>query len=214
MASSMTSAPSITSISPTSLPAGSGGFNLLLSGQELSTASIVHFGSRNPTPSTMTPCASGSNCETIAASVPANDIATAGSVDVIVSNSSLSSNTVVFTVAASAPSNTPQILAFLSTITAAGGPTFSMVIIGVDVVPNAVVNFGSVQLTPTSLLNCNPGEICPEIVSVPASADANSNPMSGDFAAMEPSGAFASFSTTGSSSSPGTSEVFLAAPFF
>ena len=46
------------------------------------------------------------------------------------------------------------------------------------------------------------------------SADANGNPVGGDFAAMETSGMFATFSTTGSSLSPETSEVFLAAPFF
>jgi hypothetical protein len=46
------------------------------------------------------------------------------------------------------------------------------------------------------------------------SADANGNPVGGDFAAMETSGMFATFSNTGSSSSPETSEVFLAAPFF
>ena len=176
--SSSTIPPSISAILPTSTPAGSGPFNLLVSGQGLSTASIVHFGSSTLTPSTMTPCASGSNCETIAVSIPANDVATAGPVGVFVSNSSLSSNTVVFTVAASAPSNTPQILAFLPTVAAAGGPTLSMVIIGVNVAPNAVVNFGAAQLTPTSLLNCNPGEICPEIVSVPASAIASAGQVS------------------------------------
>ena len=122
--SSSTIPPSISAILPTSTPAGSGPFNLLVSGQGLPTASIVHFGSSTLTPFTMPPCASGSNCETIAVSIPANDVATAGPVDVFVSNSSLSSNTVVFTVAASAPSNTPQILAFLPTVAAAGGPTF------------------------------------------------------------------------------------------
>ena len=46
------------------------------------------------------------------------------------------------------------------------------------------------------------------------SADANGKPVGGDFAAMEASGAFMTFATLGSASLPGTSEVFLADPFF
>lgn len=55
--------------------------------------------------------------------------------------------------------------------------------------------------------NCGP-------VVVLASADASGKPIGGDFAAMEVSGAFVAFATTGSSSSPGTLEIFLTAPFF
>jgi hypothetical protein len=46
------------------------------------------------------------------------------------------------------------------------------------------------------------------------SADANGKPIGGDFAAMEASGTFMTFATLGSASSPETSEVFLADPFF
>lgn len=46
------------------------------------------------------------------------------------------------------------------------------------------------------------------------SGDANGKPLGGDFAAMEASGTFMTFATLGSASSPGTSEVFLADPFF
>ncbi|HEV8002514.1 MAG TPA: hypothetical protein VGP63_21690 [Planctomycetaceae bacterium] len=172
-------APSIISISPTSLPAGSAQFNLLVSGQALSTSSTVHFGSNVLSPSMTQACTSSSDCETIVVSIPLQDVATAGSINVSISNSSLSSNTVVFTVTPQAPpTHAPQILALFPTVAPAGGAAFEMVIIALSVAPNAILNFGSLQLTPTSLLTCNPGEICPELVQVPASAIASAGPVS------------------------------------
>jgi hypothetical protein len=172
-------APSIISISPTSLPAGSAQFNLLVSGRALSTSSTVHFGGNALSPSMTQACTSSSDCETIVVSIPAQDVATAGSVNVSVSNSSLSSNTVVFTVTPQAPPpNAPQILTLFPAVAPAGGAAFEMVIVGLNVALNAILNFGSLQLTPTSLLTCNPGEICPELVQVPASAIASAGPVS------------------------------------
>jgi hypothetical protein len=171
--------PSVISISPTNLPAGSAQFNLLVSGQALSTSSTVHFGGNALSPSMTQACTSSSDCETIVVSIPAQDVATAGAVNVSVSNSSLSSNTVVFTVTPQAlPPNAPQILTLFPTVAPAGGAAFEMVIVGLNVAPNAILNFGSLQLTPTSLLTCNPGEICPELVQVPASAIASAGPVS------------------------------------
>ena len=172
-------APSIIAISPTSLPAGSAQFNLLVSGQALSTSSTVHFGGNVLSPSMTQACTSNGDCETIVVSIPAQDVATAGSVNVSISNSSLSSNTVVFTVTPQAPPpNAPQILTLFPTVAPAGGAGFGMVIVGLNVASNAILNFGSLQLTPTSLLTCNPGEICPELVQVPASAIATAGPVS------------------------------------
>jgi hypothetical protein len=167
-------APSITSISPTSLPAGSAQFNLLVSGHELSISSTVHFGGNVLSPSMTQACTSSSDCETIVVSIPAQDVATAGSVNVSISNSSLRSNTAVFTVTPQVPPpNAPQILAFLPTVARAGGAGFTMVIIGSNVAQNAILNFGTQQLTLQPLLTCNPGEICPALVQVPASAIAS-----------------------------------------
>lgn len=162
--------PSISSISPTSAPAGIGPFNLMISGQELSTATSVHFGSDVLSPTAEMACGAGGNCETITVSVPVKDLLTAGPVNVSVSNGGLNSNTVSFTVIAVPSANTPEILAFVPTVAAAGGPGVTIAIIGVNVASGATVNFGATQLTPTSLLTCNPGQICPEIVQVPASA--------------------------------------------
>ncbi len=168
------SAPVISTISPTSLPAGSGSFTLQLTGHGFSAASTVHFGSDIFSPTTMpASCASPNNCPTMQVSIPSKDVVTMGSVNVFVSNSSLTSNTVVFAVKASSPSNAPQILAFLPTLAPAGGPAFSMAILAANVAPNALVNFGGQQLTPTSLLNCGSGQICPKIVQIPASAIAS-----------------------------------------
>ncbi|MGA8224515.1 MAG: IPT/TIG domain-containing protein [Candidatus Acidiferrales bacterium] len=163
--------PSITLISPSSQPAGSGQFNLVLNGQGLSLSSSVHFGGNVLSPTMAQGCASNSNCETIVVSVPGNDVTTAGAVNVSVSNSTLGSNTFVFTVTPMGQSGSgPQILAILPTVARAGGAGFSMIIIGSNVSQNAVLNFGAVQLTPTSLLTCSAGGICPELVQVPASA--------------------------------------------
>jgi len=166
--------PSVGTILPSSLPAGSGNFNLVLSGQGLSSTTTVHFGSDMLSPSgPPVPCLSG-NCTTISVPVPATDVAAPGPINVTVSNGTLSSNTVVFTVTPKQqPQNTPQIAAFLPTVAAAGGSGFTMIIIGVNVAQAATVNFGALTLTPTSVLNCNPGEICPELVQVPASAIAS-----------------------------------------
>jgi hypothetical protein len=166
--------PNISTILPSSLPAGSGQFNLLLSGQGLSSATIVHFGSDVLNPSgPPVPCPSG-NCTTIAVPIPGADVAAAGPVNVTVSNGTLSSNSVVFTVTPKLqPQNTPQIAAFLPTVAPAGGAGFTMIVIGVNVAVGATVNFGAQQLTPTSVLNCIPGEICPQLVQVPASAIAS-----------------------------------------
>lgn len=172
-------APSITSISPSSIQAGSGPFNLLVSGQGLSTSSMVHFGNDVLKSAMAQGCAAGGNCTTISVLIPAVDVTTAGNVNVSVSNGGLSSNTVVFTVAPQpASQNTPQIVAFLPTIAQVGGGDFKMVILGVNVASNAVVNFGGLQLMPTSVLNCNSVEICPEIVAVPASAIASAGQVS------------------------------------
>src|SRR5579862_7106087 len=135
--------PSVISISPTNLPAGSAQFNLLVSGQALSTSSTVHFGGNALSPSMTQACTSSSDCETIVVSIPAQDVATAGAVNVSVSNSSLSSNTVVFTVTPQAlPPNGPQILTLFPTVVPAGGAAFEMVIVGLNVAPNAILNFG------------------------------------------------------------------------
>ena len=165
--------PSITSIAPSSLPAGGGPFSLILTGTGLLIASKVHFGADVLSPSMAQPCAAGGNCQAIEVSVPAKDIATPGSVNVSVSNGGLNSNTVMFTIKPQIAGNSPQVLAFLPTVAPAGGSAFSMVIIGLNVAPGAVVNFGSLQITPNSILPCTPGELCPELLQVPASAIAS-----------------------------------------
>ena len=167
-------APSITLISPTSTTAGGGQFNLVLNGQGLSLASAVHFGASILRPSLAEGCASSSNCQAIVVSVPANDVATAGPVNISVSNSSLGSNSLVFTIAPDGqPGNLPQILAVFPTVEPAGGSDFSMVVVGLNVAQNAVLNFGALQLTPTTLLPCSLAGICPALVQVPASAIAS-----------------------------------------
>ena len=172
-------APSITSISPLSVQAGNGPFNLLVSGQGLSGNSMVNFGNDVLKPSIAQACSGSGNCTTISVPIPAADVATAGNVNVSVSNGTLTSNTVVLTVASQPVSqNTPQIAAFLPTLAQAGGGAFTMVILGVNVASNAVVNFGGLQLMPTSVLNCDSVEICPEIVAVPASTIASAGQVS------------------------------------
>lgn len=164
-------APSLTLISPTSTTAGGGQFNLVLSGQGLSLASTVHFGANILRPALAEACASSNNCQTIVVPVPANDVAAPGTVNISASNSSLSSNSFAFTVSPQGqPGNLPQILAFFPPVQPAGGTGFTMVVVGLNVAQNAVLNFGTVRLMPTTLLTCNPGEICPALVQVPASA--------------------------------------------
>src|SRR5436309_2018925 len=87
--------PNVLAISPTNIPAGSGGFTLSITGTGLGMTSQVNFGNAilAPSSATATNCAGSASCATLAVPVPAHDVAAPGEVAVSVTNPGTSGGT-------------------------------------------------------------------------------------------------------------------------
>src|SRR6202040_2233467 len=138
---SAASAPTLTSIAPTSTMAGGAAFTLTLTGTGFVTGATVNFGS-NPaiTPSSVT-------STQIGATIPAADIATAGTVNVTVTNPAGggTSNAQTFTVNNPAPTET----SLSPTSATAGGAAFTLTVNGTGFVSTSVVKFNGATKTTT-----------------------------------------------------------------
>jgi hypothetical protein len=143
-------APTITTISPTSATAGGAAFTLTINGTNFASGATVNFGTNAAlTPSSIT-------ATQIQATVPASDIATAGTDAVTVTSGGATSNSVNFTVNASSAgpftvSYSPQPLVLSSATGAAAAVT-------VTVTPTGAVPPGQVMVTASAL---PPGVTCP-----------------------------------------------------
>src|ERR1700747_1147118 len=132
--------PNISSITPSSATAGGPAFPLTVNGTGYISGATVNFGS-NPaiTPSSVT-------STQIVATIPAVDIATAGAVNVTVTNPAAggTSNAQTFTINNPAPTETS-----LSPASAtAGGAAFTLTVNGTGFVSTSVVKFnGAVKTT-------------------------------------------------------------------
>jgi hypothetical protein len=166
----------ITTISPSTAPAGSTQFGLLLEGVGLDSSAAVHFGGDTLTPQPIsvvcvgntTPCPSA-----ILVVVPAGDISTAGTVRVSVSEGAASSNAINFQVTSLPNGFGAPTLRSISPGVAAGGAgaePLPLIVIASDVSAGVTVNFGSVSLVPQNPPTCNPGGPCGLLVVVPAAA--------------------------------------------
>jgi hypothetical protein len=138
--------PTAITISPTSVPPGSGVFTLNVTGTGIQPGATVYWddGSGNPAQALAThDTASG-----VAAVVPTKLVATAGTALVSVQNPNLptASPTVPFYIAA-APTLTPGGLSPSSAVP--GGPDFAMTVNGGNFVPTSVVTWNSSALTTT-----------------------------------------------------------------
>jgi hypothetical protein len=146
--------PSIVAISPTTVPAGSGGFALTITGTGLSMNTQVKFGSAvlMPTSVAQGNCPGGGSCTVLTVNVPAQNVANAGTIIVSVANSSMVSNDVAFAVTPQSGSITgaPQLLLFSPMIAPVSSASFQLVVAAENVAQGATVNFGSLSLTPTS----------------------------------------------------------------
>jgi len=130
--------PTLTSLSPTSILAGSYDFALTLNGADFVQGSIINWG-----PWTITPL----NIEAtqIKAKVPARDITAAGPVNVTVTTPGGTSAALVFNV-----TEPPPVVTNLSPASAiAGGPAFTLTVGGNYFDSSAVVYLGSTALTTT-----------------------------------------------------------------
>ncbi|HEV2223960.1 MAG TPA: IPT/TIG domain-containing protein [Candidatus Acidoferrales bacterium] len=166
--SNSSTTPVISSISPSTIPAGEGQFILSVSGTNMNGSSVVHFGTDNLTPLQVLnpPCPTGMNCvTTLEVSVPPVDVVNAGSVQVSVTTASQNSTNVNFTVAS------PQILTISPMAAAAGGAGFPLTVTVLNAAPNVQINFGATTpLVPTGPVSCNPATACAVQVVVPKAA--------------------------------------------
>ena len=133
------SAPTLTSIGPTSATAGGAAFALTLTGTGFVTGATVNFGS-NPaiTPSSVT-------STQIVATIPAGDIATAGTVNVTVTNpAGGTSNAQTF-----AMNNPVPAVLSLGATHSPGGAAFTLTVNGSNFEAKSVVNFNGKPETTT-----------------------------------------------------------------
>jgi hypothetical protein len=134
--------PTLTSISPTSAAAGGAAFTLTLTGTNFIASSTVNFGANPPlTPTSQT-------ATQLQVTVPAADIATAGTVNVTVTNPAPGGGTTaaqVFTV----NNPVPTITSLAPTSATAGGAAFTLTVNGTNFVPSSVVNFNGAAKTTT-----------------------------------------------------------------
>ena len=166
--SNSSTTPVISSMSPSTIPAGEGAFVLSVSGTNMNGSSTVHFGTDNLTPLQVLnpPCPTGKNCTTtLEVGVPPVDVVNAGSVQVSVTTASQNSTNVNFTVAS------PQILTISPMAAAAGGADFPLTVTVLNAAPNVQINFGAMTpLVPTGPVSCNPATACAVRVVVPKAA--------------------------------------------
>ena len=133
--------PNISSINPSSATAGGPAFPLTVNGSGFTNGATVNFGS-NPviTPSSVT-------STQIVATIPAADIATAGTVNVTVTNPAAggTSNAQTFTINNPAPTET----SLSPTSATAGGAAFTLTVNGTGFVSTSVVKFNGAAKTAT-----------------------------------------------------------------
>jgi hypothetical protein len=135
--------PSIASLSPASAVSGSAAFTLTVSGSGFIAASIVNW---NGTALATTYV----SATTLTASVPAGDIASAGSASVTVFNPAPgggTSNVKMFTINATNP--LPSITSLSPTSAVANGPAFTLTVNGSNFVGTSTVNWNGAALTTT-----------------------------------------------------------------
>lgn len=163
--STSSTTPVISSVSPSTIPAGEGQFVLSVSGTNMNGSSAVHFGSDNLVPFQVLnpPCPTGMNCiTTLEVGVPPVDVVSAGTVKISVTTNSQNSANANFTVAS------PQILTISPMAAPAGGTSFPLTLTVLNAAPSVQLLFGTTALVPTGPISCNPATACAVNVTVPA----------------------------------------------
>ncbi len=135
------SAPTLTSLTPTSVTLGGAAFTLTLTGTGFVAGATVNFG----TSPAITPTSVTST--QIVATIPAADIVTAGTVNVTVTNPTGggTSNAQTFTINNPVPTET----SLSPTSATAGGAAFTLTVNGTGFVPASVVKFNGAAKTTT-----------------------------------------------------------------
>jgi hypothetical protein len=133
--------PTISSISPSTAVAGSGGFTLTITGTNFVTNSVVRWNGSDRTTGFV-------SSTVLTATIPASDVATAGTASVTVFNPAPgggTSNTATFTIQASNPA--PTITTISPSTTVAGSGGFTLTITGTNFVNGSVVRWNGSDRT-------------------------------------------------------------------
>jgi hypothetical protein len=136
--------PTVTTLSPTNINAGSAQFTLTVNGTNFVNTSVVNFGAAAKTTTFV-------NANQLTATILAADVATAGPVNVTVTNPAPGGGTstpaVIFTVNVNNP--VPTVATINPTNATAGGAAFTLNVTGTNFINGSVVNFNGVAKTTT-----------------------------------------------------------------
>ncbi|HEV2490196.1 MAG TPA: hypothetical protein VGT03_10340 [Candidatus Acidoferrales bacterium] len=166
----------ITSISPSTLPAGSPGFQLAISGTDLTNGTFFSFGSDSkiaPFVVLQDPCPTAPCPQTALLQIPPNDIAAAGTAKVIANTEGASSNAVTFAI------TSPQVVTMSPLAATAGEPAFNLTLEVLNAGQSVQVLFGKdpMPLVPAGPVTCNPVTACAVTVTVPAADIKTAGPL-------------------------------------
>jgi YVTN family beta-propeller protein len=135
----VTSAPTISSLSPASVMEGTSDFTLTVTGSDFQDGAVITFGSD-------TLSLSDQDATTAVVTIPASDVAAAGTVTVSLINPDGGTASAPFVI-----KSKPAISSLSPASVVAGSPTFSLTLNGTDFLSGATVGFGTDTLTPASL---------------------------------------------------------------
>ena len=136
------SGPVITSISPTAVPPGSGGFSLTVNGSGFGTGAVVLW---NGTPLITS---QANNSTQLSGQVPASLLSTQGTANITVQTSGgVVSNTIVFVIGT--PSAIPTVTSVLPTSANVGGATFNLTVSGINFTASSAVQWNNSLLATT-----------------------------------------------------------------
>ena len=150
--------PALTSLAPTSTPAGGAGFTLTVNGSNFVGTSQVRWNGAARTTTVV-------NAGQVTAAIPASDIVTAGSAQVTVVTPAPgggTSNALTFTISAAA-NPVPALTSLAPTSTPAGGPAFTLTVNGSNFVGTSQVRWNGAARTTTFV---NAGQVT---AAIPAS---------------------------------------------
>jgi hypothetical protein len=168
--------PVITLLSPSSIPAGSQQFAISITGNGMDMSSFISFGSDTkiaPLLVLTDPCPTAPCPVTLLASIPSNDVATAGNVNVTVTSEGVTSPKSTFVV------TSPQIVGVSPLAEPAGGASFQLTLEVVNAAQNVAVLFGKdpTPLMPPGPITCNALTACAVTVTVPANDIKTAGPL-------------------------------------
>ena len=137
-------APTVTTLAPTTVVAGSGAFTLTVNGTNFLNTSVVNFGGAARTTTFV-------NSTQVTAAILAGDVASAGTPAITVTNPAPgggTSNSVTFTVTA-APNPVPVLTSISPNTASAGSAAFTLIVTGSSFVSTSVVRWNGSSRTTT-----------------------------------------------------------------